>query len=258
MNVTIINPDEAKNLFKYWGQFASVCYNTNTSKPENVGKHCLKSGHFSGSRSQYIIFKIEDCPRDTVDQLVRHEEGVCKNVRSFRYVNMDQFKCQCPSEIKDNDKLVAMWHQHMMNTQALYNAIDEYVFEKTRNHERANEQARKCLPIHTDTAVCIGFDIEALIHLAHVRLCVRAEEEFRILAAMMVAETIKLIPELKPYLVKQCDYLGWCPEAKGCGYKPSKEQLNNQLEEYKKLKEDVIFLEAAVKYEQMKLDEIIG
>ena len=232
MRITILNPEQATKLLHYWGMFAAVCYNTQTDTPEKIGKHCLKSGHFSGSRSQYIIFKIEDCPRDTVDQLVRHEQGCCKNVRSFRYVNMEDFNCTIPSEIKDNRKLVAMWHLNMQNTRALYTAIENYVYEKTKSHERANEQARKCLPIHTDTAVCIGMDVEALIHLAHKRLCTRTEEELNTLTRAIVAHASAIIPELKPYLVCQCDHLGWCPEAKGCGRKPSKAMLDAIVKEH--------------------------
>lgn len=229
--VTIINPEQTVKLFHYWGEFASVCYDTKNVKPEKIGKHCLKSKHFSGSRSQYIIFRIEDCPRDTVDQLVRHEDGVCKNVRSFRYVDESNFNCEMPTEIKDNPELVRRWEKHMDDVKALYADIQKYVYEKTGKKERANEQARKCLPIHTDTALCIGLDVEAIIHLCHTRLCVRTEEEHRELVKLMRDEVLKLLPELKNYLVPQCQYLMWCPEGKGCGAYPSREDVAKLLAE---------------------------
>ena len=91
MNVTILNPDQAKELFYWWGMTSKVCYDTKTNNPAAIGKHCMKSGHFSGSRSQYILFQVDNCPRFTIDQIVRHEEGVMKNVQSFRYVCKNSF-----------------------------------------------------------------------------------------------------------------------------------------------------------------------
>lgn len=234
MKVTIINPEQAVKLFHYWGEFASVCYDTRNVKPEKIGKHCLKSGHFSGSRSQYIIFKIEDCPRDTVDQLVRHEQGACKNVRSFRYVAEANFHCALPTEVQGDPELVRRWAEHMDDTKALYADIQQYVYEKTGSKERANEQARKCLPIHTDTALCIGLDIEALIHLCHTRLCVRTEEEHRKLVLMIRAAVLELLPELDGYLVPQCEYLLWCPEGKSCGAHPRREYVAQLIAEDRK------------------------
>ena len=91
MNVELINKNEVKLLFTTWSQVASVCYDSTIKSPDAIGKHCMKSGHFSGSRGTYFIFKITDCPRYVIDQMVRHEVGVFKNVQSFRYVNKDSF-----------------------------------------------------------------------------------------------------------------------------------------------------------------------
>ena len=137
---------------------------------EKVGKHCFNSGHFSGSRSRYILFKVEGCPRLTIDQAVRHEVGVMKNVESFRYVNQDSFVYEVPKEIMDNEELLTKYHNHMMSTLQLYNEIQEYVFNKTASHERANEQARHVLPISTHADFVIGMTVEALIHFENSRL----------------------------------------------------------------------------------------
>ena len=100
MNVELINIDEAKNVWKTWSEVASVCYDSKVKNPEIIGKHCFLSGHFSGSRGVYFIFKITDCPRFVIDQLVRHETGVFKNVQSFRYVNtIDIMNCNELQEI---------------------------------------------------------------------------------------------------------------------------------------------------------------
>ena len=149
IKVTVINPEECKNLFKTWGQFTSVCYDTNTDTPETVGKGCMYSGHWSGSRWRYIALRIDNCPRFTIDQIVRHENGVVKNVQSFRYVDKDNFSYAIPDDIKDNDKLMADYWYHMRDTLKLYEKIQAYVYRKTNKNERANEQQKVVCVLHS-------------------------------------------------------------------------------------------------------------
>lgn len=235
MKVTILNPEEATRLFEYWGKASCVCYDTETETPEKVGKHCMDSGHFSGSRSRFILFMVEGCPRFTIDQVVRHEVGVMKNVQSFRYVSKDSFVYEVPVEITNNEDLLVKYHEHMMKTMDLYTEIQEYVLNKTGSHERANEQARHVLPISTHADFVVGMTVEALIHFMNSRLCVRAEDKIRELALLMKKVTIQLIPELKDMLVPNCQALLWCPEGKAsCGAYPTKSQLKKIISEVKK------------------------
>lgn len=232
MKVTILNPEEAEKLFEYWGKASCVCYDTETETPEKVGKHCMNSGHFSGSRGRFILFKVEGCPRFTIDQAVRHEIGVMKNVQSFRYVSKDSFVYEVPSEITDNEALLTKYHTHMMNTMDLYCEIQEYVYNKTESHERANEQARHVLPISTHADFVIGMTVEALIHFENARLCIRAEDKIRELALGMKHATVEVLPELKDKLVPNCQALLWCPEGKAsCGAYPTKGQLKKMIAE---------------------------
>ena len=235
MKVTILNPEEATRLFEYWGKASCVCYDTLTNTPEKVGKGCMNSGHFSGSRGRYILFKVEDCPRFTIDQAVRHEIGVMKNVQSFRYVSKDSFAYAVPAEIKDNEELLAKYHAHMMTTMDLYSEIQEYVFTKTGSHERANEQARHVIPISTHADFVIGMTVEALIHFENSRLCIRAEDKIRELALAFKKVTLELLPELKDKLVPNCQALLWCPEGKqSCGAYPTRKELKQMIAEAKK------------------------
>lgn len=231
MKVELLNKEEVKELFKHFGMTASVCYDTKTNSPEKIGKHCMNSGHFSGSRSRYFEFKITDVPRFTIDQAVRHEIGVCKNVQSFRYVDKNSFAYEIPNEILDNQDLLNKYHQHMLNTIELYSDIQEYVHNKTGRQERANEQARYVLPMATHSAFILCLDIEALIHLMNKRLCVRTEDVFRKMAIAMKNEVLSVLPELKDVLVPHCQSLLWCPENKMCcGAYPTKEQLKDIID----------------------------
>lgn len=230
MKVTLINPDEAKDLFYWWGMASKVCYNIETNSPDSIGKGCKYSGHFSGSRSQYILFQIDDCPRFTIDQAVRHEIGVMKNVQSFRYVGKNSFAYEVPSEIVDNKELLAEYHNHMMNTIELYEKIQNYVYDKTMSHERANEQARYVLPMATHSSFIFGMTVEALIHFCNMRLCVRTEDVHRKLAALVKEAVIEILPELKSDLVPNCQAMLWCPEGKkSCGAYPTKKELKEKI-----------------------------
>lgn len=224
MKVKIINPAESKSLLADWGEFASICYNTKANK-EKVGKHCLESQHFSGSRWRYIAFRIEDVPRDIIDQMIRHEQGVVKNVMSFRYTDQSNFSYYLPYGIEANSALKEKYSNYMAEAQSLYSDIKNVLISQGFEQENAIEQARNVLPMGTLTKADIGFTVEALIHLCHKRLCVRAEKPIRELTELIRNETLKILPELKEYLVPQCEYLLWCPEKKTCHKYPTKQEL---------------------------------
>ena len=78
----------------------------------------------------------------------------------------------------------------------------------------------------------IGFDIEALIHFMHKRLCTRADEPIRQVARLMRKEVLAVEPRYSEFLVPQCQALMYCPEKHGsCGAYPSKEELRKLIKE---------------------------
>lgn len=236
-HVELLNPDEVKNLYKTWGNFAKVCYDSEGDS-ERIGKGCARSGHTSGSRAITMIFRITGYPRFVIDQLVRHEVGVCKNVQSFRYVNKDNFGYSIPVTIVDNTELMKKYDAFMESASSLYEDIKQHAIDNGESEERANEQARYVLPMSTSSAVTIGFTYEALIHYMNMRLCTRTEDIHRQLAMEIRAEAIKALPDLESVLVPQCKRLMYCPEFKSCGAYPKKKQLQEYIELGKKAKEN--------------------
>lgn len=241
MKVKLINPEEAKRLYINWGIVSDICYSSNDDieklpsekLAERIGKSCKESGHFSGSRAEYIKFRCYDMPRSLLDQLFRGEQGIVKNMRSFRYVNASNFKYAIPKDIEDNEVLVLKYNKHMEETKQLYIDIQEYVKDKTNSNERANEQARHVIPMSTFSACTICFDIEALIHMCNERLCTRAEDEIREFAKLIREETLKILPDLKDDLVPNCQRLLYCPEGKkSCGLAPIKAQIKELISQY--------------------------
>ena len=227
--VTLMNKSDVEHFIRRHGEFACVCYDTPIGQADKVGEHCLKSGHLSGSRHLYFVFKLKNIPRFTVDQLVRHEVGVVKNVQSLRYVtkgNLDKidegFNIYIPPELRDN--IEDRWE--FERTEDYLNIVYRRLVKAQRymtNKERANEIARTLIPIGVATECSFACNLEGLINLANKRLCNRAEQPIHILVKMMVNEVIAVEPRYKEFLVPQCKYLGYCPEGKGCGmYEPKK------------------------------------
>ena len=68
--VELINKEEVKDFVKKHGEFAAICYSSDTKYAEQIGRSCLHSGHLSGSRGDYFKFKITNVPRDMIDQLI--------------------------------------------------------------------------------------------------------------------------------------------------------------------------------------------
>ena len=227
--VTLMNKSDVQHFIRRHGEFACVCYDTPIGQADKVGEHCLKSGHLSGSRHLYFVFKLKNIPRFTVDQLVRHEVGVVKNVQSLRYVtkgNLDKidegFNIYIPPELRDN--IEDRWE--FERTEDYLNIVYRRLVKAQRymtNKERANEIARTLIPIGVATECSFACNLEGLINLANKRLCNRAEQPIHILVKMMVNEVIAVEPRYKEFLVPQCKKLGYCPEMKGCGmYEPKK------------------------------------
>jgi len=247
MKVTLLNPEQIKNVFKEWGSFACECYNTPQKYAEKVGNSCFESGHYSGSRTEYIKFRIEGIDRGISEQIMRHEIGVrqnpidehtydenpnniIKNLKSFRYVDMDNYEYTTPTTI---DKISEAKEEYDRINNEINKSrikIKNILINNKIKEKQAVEDANYILPRATNTTLTIGFTIEALIHYMHKRLCVRAQDLHRKVAMMMKNEVIKILPQLEDKLVPQCEYLLWCPEGDmSCGMKPTRDELMDEL-----------------------------
>lgn len=232
IKVTLLNADEVKSFIKNHGEVACVCYNTNEKYAEKVGLSCMKDGHMSGSRGDYFKFEIE-APRFTIDQLVRHEAGVFKNVQSQRYVDMDDnFSIYVPPKVEKDERLLEQYIQYEEMCKARYK-VNRACFEDLGiTGEQANDLMRTLLPIGVMSKVRIGFTLEGLIHFMQKRLCTRADLPIRKVAQLMREEVLKVQPLYEDLLVPQCESLMYCPEKSSCKKYPTREEVESVLQNF--------------------------
>lgn len=253
IKVTLLNPEQVKNIFEEWGKFACECYATPIEYAEKVGNSCYKDEHYSGSRTEYIKFKIEGVDRGVMEQIMRHEIGVrqyptnentydenpvniVKNLKSFRYVDMENFDYSTPKNIQNIPEALTEYDELMdiINTKRI--KIKNILIKNNIKEKQAIEDSNYSLPRATNTSLCIAFTLEAFIHYLHKRLCTRSQDFHRKVAKLMKEETLKIIPKIKDRLVPQCEYLLWCPEEnRCCGKKPTKKMLLNMITIERKL-----------------------
>lgn len=257
MNVELINPDVLTDLCRNHGQFACLCYNTPEERAEAVGKTCMEQGHMSGSRCEYIKFRVTDVDRGTAEQALRHEIGVfvpfemqdnyagfcdepfvttipsdqmVKNMASFRYIDKSGFGFETPSVIRNCPQANERYRALMEHINEERRAILDTLIGCGVQPRVANEAANFVLPRATTTGFAIGFTPEAFMLWCNRRLCTRAAEFIREMARQMVAQVSLVNPEFAGKCVPSCEHLLWCPEGKrSCGRYPTRDQLVEKL-----------------------------
>lgn len=165
------------------------------------------TGH-SIIRSQLFFVEMRGIPLFVASQLVRSHVGVQFFQRSRRTDRGGEDLREVVKGLRDHigDALDNDW-------QADYRIED---FDEELNHI-ANDFDRLA-----PTDLCFIANAEALISMAHKRLCRKASPETTGVVRLMVKEVEKCDPALVPHLVPQCVYRGGiCPEPRGCGYASS-------------------------------------
>lgn len=259
MQVKCLNPDAVRNIEVNHGQFAAECYGTPEKYAKRVGRQCAETEHWSGSRCEYIKFRVTGIDRGTAEQCLRHEIGVrvpqemqdnydladwidmvanvpadevVKNMASFRYIDKDGFAWAVPELIGKIDRAKDRYDALMEHINRERRVIKKILEANGAAPEAATEAANFVLPRATQTSFVIGLSPEALLRFCHKRLCVRAQEFAQELADKMRREIWELNPELAKRMVPQCVHYLWCPEGKrSCGRYPTKDEVRRMVRE---------------------------
>ena len=184
----------------------------------------------SPARTQLFTIEFEGIPLFVASQLVRSKAGVEWWQRSKRTDRGGaNFQNEC-------DALTDTLETQIENIE---DGSFPYTREAVLDNLRDSVEIIKELPERFDryapTDIAFIANAEALINMAHKRLCAKASPETREIFGQICELVEEQDPDLYKHLVPQCIYRGGiCPEPKGCGYNKTG-LFNKILTEYKKL-----------------------
>ena len=168
----------------------------------------LLTGHMSPLEQVHFEFGISGVSRAFSHQFVRHRIGISFEQQSQRYVTFPggKFPYTVPKTVERaglEDDMAALFAQ----AGALY--------EKMVEAGIPAEDARFLLPNATNTNFKITVNFASLLHISDLRLCTRAQWEFRKVVSLMRAEVVRVAPELGRQLQPKCGErrLGYCDES---------------------------------------------
>lgn len=199
-----------------------VCYSTLTpqqvlarvdderishQKMANFVAERMKTGHVSPLEQVHFEFGISGVSRAFSHQFVRHRVGISFEQQSQRYVTYKDgaFPFTTPKTVEKAGLGAEM--------EALFDDVGR-LYEKMVASGVPAEDARFLLPNATNTNFKITVNLASLLHICDLRLCTRAQWEFRRVAALMRAEVMRVAPDLGRYLQPKCGELrmGYCDE----------------------------------------------
>lgn len=196
----------------------------------------LKTGHASPLEQVAFEFGISGVSRAFSHQFVRHRVGISFEQQSQRYVTYKdgEFPFTVPATVQKAGK-AERFQEIMEQIGAGYEELVEAGVPA--------EDARFLLPNATNTNFKITVNFQSLLHICDLRLCTRAQWEFRKVAALMRSEVNKVVPELGRFLQPKCGELrlGYCDESErdwaACPIgrvRPHKDVLFRIYESYRK------------------------
>ena len=196
----------------------------------------LKTGHASPLEQVSFEFGISGVSRAFSHQFVRHRVGISFEQQSQRYVTYKdgEFPFTVPATVQKAGK-TERFQEIMGQIGAGYEELVEAGVPA--------EDARFLLPNATNTNFKITVNFQSLLHICDLRLCTRAQWEFRKVAALLRSEVNKVVPELGRFLQPKCGELrmGYCDESEkdwaACPIgrvRPHKDVLFRIYESYRK------------------------
>ncbi len=167
----------------------------------------LETGHSSPLEQVWFEFALSGVTRAFSHQFVRHRIGISFEQQSQRYVAFKEgeFPFTLPESVR-NAGLADKMEEAFAGLGHLYQEmLDAGV---------PAEDARFLIPNAAQTNFKITVNFQSLLHICDLRLCTRAQWEFRKVASLMRAEVKRVAPELARYLQPKCGErrMGYCDE----------------------------------------------
>ena len=196
----------------------------------------LQTGHSSPLEQVWFEYGISGVSRAFSHQFVRHRIGISFEQQSQRYVKFKDasFPYAMPESVQRAGMAGKM--------SAAFEGLGK-LYQEMLDAGVPAEDARFILPNATSTNFKIVVNFQEMLHICDLRLCTRAQWEFRKVASLMRAEINRRFPELGRHLQPKCgerrsgycdeDYEAWqaCPIGRK---RPHKRDLFALFDSYRK------------------------
>lgn len=226
MGKVIIFPETAKNPITLIGHRAGICYESDVSDPEKNykrGLDCIKSGHGRALEFVDVHLGFKGYSAKVIREWYTHIGGAPTRLQaSTRYIEYGNFKYIIPDSIKNNPDALWLYEDCMNSIRATIASLEE-------NYKIPREDASMLCPLGMETMMVDKRNVRNLIDMSRNRECNRAFWEYRQLFSDVknaLAHWSKEWQELIDLTFHpKCVELRYCPEDKGCGRYPKKEDL---------------------------------
>lgn len=224
MGTVTILEETTKNPITLIGKRAGVCWGADISddnKNYKRGMDCILSNH--GRTLEYVNVEmiLDGYSTRVIREWYTHLGGLPTRLQaSTRYIDYEHgFSYVVPNSIRNDEK------RYELYTEAIHQ-INKALVE-LEELETPREDSAMLLPLGMTTKIVDKRNLRNLVDMSHQRMCMRAYWEFR----QMFNDVCKSLTEISEewkwivdnLFMPKCEQLGYCPEKRGCGRKPQKE-----------------------------------
>ena len=199
------------------GYEAGVCCEADTSddgKNYKRGIDCIESQHGRTFEFPDVYLTIEGYSARVIREWYTHIGGLPTRLQaSTRYINYNDFSYIIPHKIEANEQAKEIYTNIMGKISDAGQALEELGVPR--------EDSALVLPLGMKTKIVCKHNMRNLIDMSRQRMCNRAYWEYREMFHDLCT-ALSEYSEQWAYIVKtqfmpKCEYIGYCPEKKGCG-----------------------------------------
>ena len=221
MGTVTITEDTCKNPITMIGKYAGACWGSDTNddiKNYKRGLKCIKDGHGRTTEFPDVYMIIDGYSARVIREWYTHIGGAPTRLQaSTRYIDYEKgFDYITPYTIKEDAK-------------SYYDDAMKFIQKTLQELERLGIPREDCallLPLGMTTKITCKHNFRNLTDMSRQRMCTRAYWEYRDLFRDVAKALSEYSEEWKTLVdmcfMPKCEYLGYCPESKGCGRKPAK------------------------------------
>jgi thymidylate synthase (FAD) len=202
--------DSKWTLVKDLKRYNSDCYVLG-EKDKKLIQQCITNHHESVLRHSLIHFDIKEFPRNSLQQLVRHQVGISFSVKSTRYTLHKDLKLETPFiswnkdreqdefDFKRASKYITLTGDYMIDKWNL-STLDEVIDQLNSSKPPSNDILKNLLPECYNCDLRMSMNIQSLRH----GFKVRTPKEAHYLIRGLFFKMYDCLPEDYKFMFEDC------------------------------------------------------